>query len=128
MEEQANTQIKKVDVALVKAVYHFNYLTSFPMPDTMLEFWANSINELEPELTPDVVKWIADRMKTGHIQYDHRLGIQNVFNGFRVYLNFKIKEATQATPIDMKSRDKFSALYKKYQTPHFTPSLTGIIA
>lgn len=109
-QNQLTTTPEKL-AELAKAVYHFNYLTAFPVADYMLEAWAKVIAELEPEITPEVVKWIIDRMKTGHIAYNDKIGIQNVFNGFRVYISAKIQELKENPP----EREKWSSLYKKYR-------------
>ncbi len=81
-----------VNVDLVKALYHVNYLVSFPISDLMLEGWSKSITELRPEITPSTVKWIVDHMKLGIIEYKSKMGIQNIFQGFSVYLNHEIKK------------------------------------
>lgn len=75
----------------------------------MLEVWANTILELEPEINESVIKWIVDKMKIGIIDFDNRKGIQNIFDGFRKYIDYKIKAEN--------SRDftKWNSLYVKYR-------------
>ncbi len=101
----ANTTTK---VELAKALYHINYLTSFPYSDIVLEGWTNSIIELEPEITPEVVKWITDRMKVGLIEFDSKKGIQNIFNGFRKYIDLQIQGNKTGV------LNKWNDLYRKY--------------
>lgn len=95
-----------INEQLVKQLYHFNYLTSYPINDSTLEGWARSIEELEPIITPDVIRWICDNMKIGKIDYDNRKGIQNIFNGFRKWINYQ--QSINPT-------DELSLLYRKYK-------------
>ena len=76
---------------IAKAVLHFNQLTPFPYSDIQIMDWAKSINELTPELTPDIVKKIIDKYKLGIYEFDTKLGIQNIFNGYRLILEEKIQ-------------------------------------
>jgi len=99
----ANTRI---DVEMVKQLYHLNHLTPFPVSDNILERWSASIQELEPEITPEVIKWICNNMKIGWIEYDNRKGIQNVFIGFRSW----IKEHQEIL-----GKEKYKTLYDKYK-------------
>ncbi len=70
----------------IKQLYHVNYLVSYPISDLMLEGWSNSIIELVPEITPDDLKEIINRMKLGTIDFDYRKGIQNIFKGYTILL------------------------------------------
>lgn len=85
-------------------------MVAYPISDTMLEVWANTLNELEPEITPDAVKWIIDKMKVGIIDFDNRKGIQNIFEGFRKYISHQIKESNS------REITKWNALHVKYHT------------
>jgi hypothetical protein len=78
MPHKANTPTE-----LIKALYHVNLLTPFPISDGMLELWARSIQKLRPEITPEVVTQIIDKMKLGEIKYDTKEGVQNIFIGYR---------------------------------------------
>ena len=72
-------------------IVHINQLTPFPYSDFQLIDWAKSINELTPELTPDILKKIIDKFKLGIYFFDSRAGIQNVFAGYKLILGEKIE-------------------------------------
>lgn len=84
----ANTTI---NLDFIKELYHVNYLTAFPISDTILEGWYHCITEIEPALTKEALKWILTEMKVGNIEYNPKLGIQNIFQGFKQYINFKCR-------------------------------------
>lgn len=122
MELQQTNKNQSVSITtkedLSKALYHFNYLTSFPYSDLVLEGWANSIIELEPAITPEIIKWITDKMKVGLIDFDAKKGIQNIFVGFRVYIDLKLLNvASPETP-------KWSKLYQKYRKEYLELTAT----
>lgn len=79
---------------LAATVLHINQLTPFPYSDLQIFEWAKSINELTPELTPDILKKIIDKFKLGIYEFDSRAGIQNVFKGYKLILGEKIHSLT----------------------------------
>lgn len=89
--QSVSTQINE---GFVKQLYHVNYLVNYPISDFMLEGWSKSIQELAPEITIEDLKIITDRMKLGSIEFDHRKGIQNIFNGYKTIINEKIQIKT----------------------------------
>jgi hypothetical protein len=95
---QGNQQLANITIneELVKALYHVNYLTPYAISDTMLEGWANSIQELNPNITPAILKKIIDKMKMGEIEFDNKKGIQNIFKGYKQF-QLKNGEVTPAT-------------------------------
>lgn len=99
-------------ILMLKQLAHLNCLSrSFPISDSMLEIWAESLMELEPEITPDVIKWIINQMKMGFISYNQNEGMQNIFNGFRKYIDFQNSKREPGSPLN-----KWNELYKKYNT------------
>lgn len=78
--------LTKEQTEIAKELIHFNQLTPYPYSDLQISQWVKSITELIPEMTPEIIKHIIDRLKLGVYEYDSRLGIQNVFAGFRKYL------------------------------------------
>ena len=73
-----------------QVIVHINQLTPFPYSDFQLIDWAKSINELTPELTPDILKKIIDKYKLGIYEFNSRAGIQNIFRGYKLILGEKI--------------------------------------
>ena len=112
----ASTHLK---ISLIKQLFHVNCLVAYPISDTMLEVWANTLSELEPEITPEVVKWIVDKMKLGMLDFDNRKGIQNIFEGFRKYISHKIKEENS------REVTKWNLLFQKYNAQRIN-TLNGI--
>ena len=74
-----------------QVIVHINQLTPFPYSDFQLIDWAKSINELTPELTPDILKKIIDKYKLGIYEFDSRAGIQNIFRGYKLILGEKME-------------------------------------
>ena len=89
--QKTNQQVQNTS-DLLKELAQFNLLTQYPVADVLLEAWAKSIQELTPELTPAMLKEIVDGMKLGLIEYDAKLGIQNIFEGYRVVLRQLLAE------------------------------------
>ena len=77
----ANTSTKIEQIA--KELFHINYLVAFPISDPMLEGWARSIDELDPQATPEEIKELIGNMKKGLEEFDKNKGIQNIFIGLR---------------------------------------------
>lgn len=94
-ESQSVSTLQNQQIEFTKQLFHVNCLVAYPITDTMLEVWTNSINELAPEINSSIVKIIIDRMKLGSIPYDNRKGIQNIFAGYLVLMNDKIKALTE---------------------------------
>jgi hypothetical protein len=123
--EQLTTQNKSVSITtnqnelLVKELYHINYIVNYPLSDIMLEGWDKTIKELEPEITNEVIKWILDNVKLGFMDWDNKKGIQNIFEGFRMYINYKIaldaKESNDGYFPQKQINNKWNILYAKYK-------------
>jgi hypothetical protein len=79
---------------MAKALYHINYLAAYPVSDSMLEGWASTITELTPELTPEILKTLINRMKLGIYEYNERKGIQNVFKAYRRFLTERLSRCS----------------------------------
>ncbi len=84
-----NLSLTKEQTEIAKELIHYNQLTPYPYSDLQISQWVKSITELIPEMTPEIIKHIIDRLKTDAYDYDHKKGIQNIFNGFKKYLKEK---------------------------------------
>lgn len=111
-----------INPEIAKALFHVNYLTPYPYSDMIIEGWAKSIQELEPEITSEVIKWILDNMKKGLIEYDSKKGIQNIFSGFVKYCMYILRNSK-----DENVKKNFSDLYKKYNTDNRTANFMNPI-
>lgn len=99
----ANTTIDK---DFVQQLYHVNYLTNYPISDAMLEGWSKSIKELAPEMTSKTVKIIIDRMKVGTIDFDNRIGIQNIFKAYKIILNEYLVDLSRLETTEERNNEK----------------------
>lgn len=90
--QRVNTKALSLEVKNIGIeLFHYNQLTAFPISDAQIIDWSKSIMELAPDLNTDILKEILDGMKVGRIEFDHRLGIQNIFNAYKEYLNDEIR-------------------------------------
>lgn len=92
--QKANTnslslEIKNMGVEL----FHYNQLTAFPLSDAQIIDWAKSIKEIAPQLTTEILREIIRRFKVGQGEFDSKLGIQNIFGGYRTFLREQMAEA-----------------------------------
>lgn len=96
---------------LCKSLVHFNQLTPYPYSDLQIVDWAKSVEELAPEITPEIIKSIIDGLKIGAIPFDSKLGIQNIFIGYKYFLKTAISElnkkqyGTNPNEVEMKEFD-----------------------
>ena len=124
---ELSSEITKIGQVIV----HINQLTPFPYSDFQLIDWAKSINELTPELTPDILKKIIDKFKIGIYEFDSRAGIQNVFRGYKLILGEKIhflqiKNIKDWDAETQKQIEYYNSLQNKV-TPKQTIDLGGIL-
>lgn len=78
-----STNLSAKAIELGKQVYHINQLAAFPLTSVQISDWAQSIEELAPEMTPEQLREIINQYKTGEMEYDKGQGIQNIFEGYR---------------------------------------------
>lgn len=104
---------------LSKAVFHVNQLTGYPLPDAVIMDWAKSISELAPEITPKTIKIVTDKMKVGLIDYDHRKGIQNIFNGYKIVLeNYRISIQDSLNKMNQNGIPRSDIKHKELDVEH----------
>tara|TARA_R110000868_G_scaffold119785_2_gene317817 strand:- start:7304 stop:7609 length:306 start_codon:yes stop_codon:yes gene_type:complete len=72
-------------VAIARSLVHYNQLTPYILSDTQLQDWAKSILELAPDIKPNTLRMLIDKMKTGEYDFDNKLGIQNILKAYRAY-------------------------------------------
>jgi len=70
-------------ISIAQQVYHVNQLSPFRLHDSQIDEWAQSIEEIVPNLEIDDLKFLIRCFKTGEEHYDNKLGIQNIFTGLR---------------------------------------------
>ena len=79
VNQNQNIVLSEPEIQIAMQVYHINQLTAFPLADHQIDEWSKAIYELRPEVRPEEIKDVIDGMKQGYIEYDNRLGIQNIF-------------------------------------------------
>lgn len=102
MENQNSKLSKKVSqslgnltekqTAFAKVLINYNQLTPYPYSDLQISDWAKSIDDLMPQIKPETLKTIIDKMKMGVYEFDSKLGIQNIFSGARAFIRDEISE------------------------------------
>lgn len=83
IDHSLSTHLNPKEVEIAKLIFHVNLLTSFPLADSQIEMWAQSINRLLPDLSLEKLQQVIDKMKMGEIEYDKNLGVQNIFLGIK---------------------------------------------
>lgn len=120
MELQKQNNNLLVNTLLIKQVANVNLLVQYPLSDSMIELWAKSIEELAPKLNPLTLKVIIDRFKVGRLEWDSKLGIQNIFLGYVNWLQ-DIQKDLQKKKLDISEygipknecKDEFIELQKQ---------------
>lgn len=79
--QSLNTPLQGKEIEIVKSIFYVNLLTPFRVDDFILEQWSIALNRMLPQVTPEELKELMDDFMTGTIEYDHKLGIQNIFQG-----------------------------------------------
>lgn len=76
---KTNSSPSIVNVEMAKQIYQINLLIPYPLADSQIEDFANTLEELIPELTPVQLKRMIDRFKVGVYEWDRNKLIQNIF-------------------------------------------------
>lgn len=63
---------------------------NYPLTDIQIESWSKSINELRPNQDLKKLNAIINMMKIGSIEFNSRLGVQNIFLALKKYDKIKI--------------------------------------
>ena len=75
---------------IAKELYQLNQLSHIKLSDETLEEWAKTLIELKKDVSPEWIKKVVNKMKTGQELYDYRLGIRNIFLAFNTTFDPKI--------------------------------------
>lgn len=69
---------------LCKIIYQCNQLRPYPLTAMEIAEYADSLLRLIPDLNFEKVEFMVDQMLLGNIEWDTKLGIQNLTNGLKV--------------------------------------------
>ncbi len=75
--------LSEKEMKIGKEVYGINLLTPFPLSVNQIADWSKCINELKPDLQVEELKQAMDKLKLGTVEFNHQIGIQNIFNALR---------------------------------------------
>lgn len=105
----------------LKALYPVNYFLPYPLTDSQIEDWAKFIKKTEPEITPARLDIIFEQFATGKIPFDAKIGIRNIFIGFRKitkdrlsYLNNNFLSRGLMTPELQVEKKMLLSILEKY--------------
>lgn len=69
--------------AICDVLNTFNQLRSFKLEPMEIIYWKDSIVKLIPDVDTGALEFVVDQMIVGGLEYDTKLGIQNIFNGLK---------------------------------------------
>lgn len=81
VSSQNTLSVKEVDIAV--EVYKVNLLVPYPLKDYQIDEWAICINKIYPDLDPNLLNRIFEKMMKDEIQWNPKKGIQNIFIAIR---------------------------------------------
>lgn len=70
--------------AVSKVLVQVNKLVGFPLDAQEVISWSNDLDRLAPDLEMEELNFIMDCFKRSDIEWDHRKGIQNIFEARKV--------------------------------------------
>lgn len=79
--QQVSTPLKGKECDIAVAIYYINILTPFKVDDKTLEDWSICINRLLPDVEISELEELMNGFMMAKFEYDHKLGIQNIFKG-----------------------------------------------
>lgn len=79
--QSLSTHLQDHEIEIAKSLFYVNLLTPFRVEDFIIEQWSITVSRMLPDVTSDEIQQLMDDFMTGEIEYDHKLGIQNIFKG-----------------------------------------------
>jgi len=87
-----STPLQSKEIEIAKSLFFVNILTPFRVDDSVLELWSQTINRLLPQLEIRELQALMDCFMKHEIEYETRLGVQNIFIGLAYKYSSKYKE------------------------------------
>lgn len=107
--------LSEKEIKLSAIIYHVNQLTAYPLSAIQIEDWARSINELRPNQNLFILKSIINMMKIGSIDFNSRIGIQNIFLALKKYDKIKIGYVL----VKEQSNERINGLYPTIEKEYY---------
>lgn len=89
-------QLSRNEERLCDILNTFNQLREYPLNAIQILEWKDSLLRILPDLEPDKLEFVIDRMIDGQITYKPEFGIKNLFIGLalieKINEVYKIKE------------------------------------
>jgi len=75
-----NNKDKEIEIG--KIIYGINLIIPYPLSDFQISDWAKCINKFIPNLKPTTLQKIVDLYVLGQLEFNSKIGIQNIFKGY----------------------------------------------
>lgn len=82
--ERAIKSLSKKELSICNSINEFNQLRSFKLNLSDVLQWKDTIIRLKPEIEPEAISFVVDKLILGELDYDKDLGIQNIINGLNM--------------------------------------------
>lgn len=69
--------------AIARIVYEVNQLRQYPLNDIEIAEWATTLDEFDPKIDLEALRFIIQQMKFGNMEYEQKDGVQNLTRAFR---------------------------------------------
>lgn len=80
-DQSLNTPLTGKELQIVLPLVKINILTPFRIDDSIIEMWSMELNRLLPQMEIEELESLMDDFLKGDIEYDNKIGIQNIFKG-----------------------------------------------
>ena len=69
--------------AIARIVYEVNQLRQYPLNDIEIAEWATTLDEFDPKMDLEALRFIIQQMKFGNLEYEQKDGVQNLTRAFQ---------------------------------------------
>lgn len=82
--QSVSTNLQSKEIQMARSLFYVNLLSPFRVDDAIIEMWSVSLSRIDDRITPEEVQELMDAFMTGEIEYDNKIGIQNIFKGLEI--------------------------------------------
>lgn len=83
LQRSGSLTVSKPVAEIAKAIVHVNRFVGFPLAGEEIVDWAQDIERLAPDRTPQEIAFLMDAFKVGDLEWNKEEGIRNIFKGLR---------------------------------------------
>ena len=73
-------------------LYEINLIQAYPLGDTQIQDWCKCLHKFIPTLKQSTLQKIIDCYVTGKLEWNNKIGIQNIFKAYTLLIDRKIIE------------------------------------